>query len=439
MKLNPRWLRNRYGLALTLVFFVGISISSTVAFPFLNVSTSQSKRFGMWLQYLSELYNEDPYEFYQTYFLTPPYFCALEIIFPVWHQQYDNFVSWMDTVAGYADNHPNVQIYVMLALDMGSEQHWNLIRNAVDTWSDHPSIYSVGVNCEHSKLHYPDHFNHAGFVKFQSISTAAGKEFICYYFQNAPDTATKSDFKWIAHVNWPYLGHRRTLYDTFEPDAQQIGISAGLYDYNPEGYPDSDIPNPVETYKETERVGWNRATIRYMLEIGYEHDSTRNCLIFSELGLWDHTEFRNDLWELQQGYDVYLSTSTTDPIPDPTFGSLTDRPIELLEYGAAKQKLLKGESVTIWYTAGYEFDETTFDGSKGILYLNGSEMSWSDTNNRWEYTVSYDTPGTRSFKVSLAVDQEQATTPINSVLSVVTIQWAGVKYTHILPSEGTIL
>jgi hypothetical protein len=436
MNLGLRWKHNRYVLALTLVFFVGIPISSAVAFPFLNVSTSQSKRFGMWLEYLSELYNEDPYEFYQTYFLTPPYFCALEIIFPVWHQQYDNFVSWMDTVASYADNHPNVQIYVMLALDMGSDQHWNLIRNAVDTWSDHPSIYSVGINSEHSKLHYPDHFTYAGFVKFESISTAAGKEFICYYFQNAPDLVTKSDFKWIAHVNWPNEGHRRTLYSTFDSAAQQVGISAGLYDTNPQGYPDPDTPNPVETYKETERVGWNRATIQYMLEIGYEHDDgTRDCLIFSELGLWDHTEFRNDVWELQQGYDVYLATSTADPIPDPGFGGS----IQLLEYGATHQKLLKGESVTIWYTAGYAVEETAFGGSEGTLYLNGSEMSWSHSNNRWEYAVSYNTAGTRSFKVSLAMDQGQATTPNNSALYVITIQWASVKYTHILPSEGTIL
>lgn len=435
MNRSLQWKRNRYALAVTLVFFVGLSISSTVAFPFLNVSTSENRRFGMWLQYLSELHNEDPYEFYQTYFLTPPYFSALEIIFPVWHQQYNNFVSWMDTVASHADSHPNIRIYVMLALDMGSEEHWDLIRNAVDTWSDNPSVYSVGVNCEHSKLHYPQHFNYAGFAKFESISTADGKEFVCYYFQNAPNSATKSDFKWIAHVNWPYRGHRRTLYETFDTDAQQVGISAGLYDRNPEGYPDPDTPNPEETYKETERVGWNRATIRYMLEIGYNHDDrTRNCLIFSELGLWDHTEFRNDVWELQQGYDVYLATSTSNPTPEPEFGT-----IELLEYGATTQKLLKGESVTIWYTAGYEFDESSFDSSKGILYINGSEMSWSDSNNRWEYTASYDTAGTRSFKASLATDQEHAAIPIKSDRYVITIQWADVKYTHVLPSKGAIL
>ncbi|UCH37698.1 MAG: hypothetical protein JSV76_00515 [Candidatus Bathyarchaeota archaeon] len=440
MSCSVQWNRKRVALTFMVLFVVGISISSTMAFPLFNVSTTESKRFGMWLQYLSELHHEEPYEFYQTYFLTPPYFSALEIIFPVWHQQYDNFVSWMDAVATYADNHPTVQIYVMLALDMDSTDHWNRVENCLQHWDDNPSIYSVGVNCEHSKLHFPNSFDHDGFERFQTLSSAYGKQFICYYFQNAPETRTKSDFQWIAHVNWPYLGHRRTLYSTFDPDAQQVGISAGLYDFNPQGYPDPDEPSSSETYKETTRVGWNRATIRYMLEIGYSHDDgSRNCLIFSELGLWDHTEFREDVWELQQGYEVYLATSTTVPIPDPDFDSSTDHPIKLLEYGATDPILLKGESTTIWYTAEHVDDKSPFDGSRGVLYLNGSAMNWSDVNNRWEYTVSYDTAGTRKFKVSLAMDQEHAALPIKRSQYVITIQWVTVKYTQILPTEGTIL
>lgn len=305
---SVQWKRSRVALAFTLIFVVGISISSAIAFPLFNVSTTESKRFGMWLQYLSELHNEDPYEFYQTYFLTPPYFSALEIIFPVWHQQYDNFVSWMDTVANYADSHPTVQIYVMLALDMDSPDHWNRVENCLQHWDDNPSIYSVGVNCEHSKLHFPNSFDHDGFEHFETLSNAYGKQFICYYFQNAPETRTKSDFQWIAHVNWPYRGHRISLNVFFATNTQQVGISAGLYAQNPDSYPDPDEPNPNDAYLETEQVGWSRASIQYMLDIGFTHShEERRCLLFSQLGLWNDGVFRHDIYILSAPYSVIMA------------------------------------------------------------------------------------------------------------------------------------
>jgi hypothetical protein len=265
------------------------------------------------MQWISELQHITPETFYYTYFRTLPYFAALELIYPIWHDTYDAFVIWVNTLAGLADVH-NVEIYVMLALDMDNATHCNRVEYCLQQWDDNPSIYSVGINCEHSHLHFPSSFDHDGFVQFKTLSNSYNKQFICYYFQNAPNSATKSNFKWISHVNWPYRGHRISLNALFATNTQQVGISAGLYDQNPDGYPDPDLPNPGPTYQETEQIGWNRASIQYMLDIGFTHNHTeRRCLLFAQLDLWKDTIFRHDVYTLSASYNI-LMADPHDPV-----------------------------------------------------------------------------------------------------------------------------
>ena len=258
----------------------------------------------MWMQWLSELQSVSVNQFVTSYFMAPPYFAALEIIYPIWHPTYTDFINWVDGVASQVDAYP-VEIYVMIALDMGNQSHWNKLESALMLWQDNPSIYSVGVNCEHSKLHYPNSYSHSGFLTFQTLAHQYDKQFICYYFQNAPSDTVKRDFKWIAHVNWPNLGHRSTMTVAFGHPAQEVGISAGLYNRNPDGYPDPDQPHSDETYMETERVGHNRATIKYMFSSAFTvNHEVRRCIIFSQMQLWNHAVFRGDVQELSEGYEV---------------------------------------------------------------------------------------------------------------------------------------
>jgi hypothetical protein len=262
------------------------------------------KRLGMWMQWLSELQPVSVNRFVQSYFMAPPYFAAVEIIYPIWHPTYNTFIAWIDGVAEQVDAYP-IEIYIMLALDMGDQEHWNKIESALELWQDNPSVYSVGVNCEHSKLHYPQNYGHSGFIQFSDLSHQYGKEFICYYFQNAPSEATKRDFKWIAHVNWPNLGHRSTMTVEFGSPAQEVGISAGLYNRNPDGYPDPDQPHDSLTYTEAERVGYNRASIQYVLDIAFRYGhEERRVIIFSQMDLWDHAGFRSDVEEVSIGYEI---------------------------------------------------------------------------------------------------------------------------------------
>jgi hypothetical protein len=259
------------------------------------------------MQWISELQHITPETFYHTYFRTPPYFGALELIYPIWHDTYPDFMMWVDTLATLVDTH-DVEIYMMLALDMDSIDHWNRVETCLQHWDDNPSIYSVGVNCEHSKLHFPNSFDNDGFEHFETLSNAYGKQFICYYFQNAPETRTKTDFQWIAHVNWPYRGHRISLDAFFAANTQQVGISAGLYDQNPDSYPDPDEPHPNAAHLETEQVGWNRASIQYMLDIGFTHNhAERRCLLFSQLRLWNDSKFRHDIYILSAPYSVIMA------------------------------------------------------------------------------------------------------------------------------------
>jgi hypothetical protein len=279
-----------------------------VVYPPPPMSFGEGKRLGLWLQWLSELQSVNVNEFVQSYFMEPPYFAAVELIMAVWHPSYPTFINWVDGVAVAVDAYP-IEIYIMLAFNMGDQTHWTRIEQALTLWQDNPSIYSVGVNGEHSKLHYPNSYNYAGFTRFSELSHQYDKRFICYYSQNAPDTQSKTDFMWIAHVNWPYLGHRVSLTSSFDGGTQQIGISAGLYDHNPRGYPDPNQPHADPSYSENDWVGYNRASIQYMLQIGFTHDhSERRCLIFAQLGLWNHHVFRSDVQEISEGYDIITAT-----------------------------------------------------------------------------------------------------------------------------------
>jgi hypothetical protein len=278
-----------------------------IVYPPPPTEPQTGKRLGLWLQWLSELQSVPVNEFVQEYFFEEPYFAALELIMAVWHPAYPTFITWVDGVASAVDAYP-IEIYVMLALDMADQNHWNLLESALIQWQDNPSIYSVGVNGEHSKLHYPNSYDYAGFTRFQILTHQYDKRFISYYSQNAPSDAAKRDFQWIAHVNWPFLGHRVSLESSFDSGTWQAGISAGLYDTNPRGYPDPNQPHINPEFTETDWVGYNRASIQYMLQIGFMHDhSERRCLIFAQLGLWNSDVFRSDIREVSEGYEIITS------------------------------------------------------------------------------------------------------------------------------------
>ncbi len=100
--------------------------------------------------------------------------------------------------------------------------------------------------------------------------------------------------------------------------------------------------------------------------------------------------------------------------------------IKIVEGGVSKTQTNLNQEETVWFKAIYEYDAIVFDGTKGTLYVNGSAMTWSSTNNRWEHTYSFQTAGTRTFQVSGVYDKKYALTAINDAVGAQSITWTEV-------------
>jgi hypothetical protein len=87
--------------------------------------------------------------------------------------------------------------------------------------------------------------------------------------------------------------------------------------------------------------------------------------------------------------------------------------IKIVDGGLMKASADLGDNATAWFKAIYQYDNVTFDGAKGNLFVNGSLMLWSPVNSRWEYTYLVNTTGTSAFKLSSVVDNQYGLTKIN--------------------------
>jgi hypothetical protein len=95
--------------------------------------------------------------------------------------------------------------------------------------------------------------------------------------------------------------------------------------------------------------------------------------------------------------------------------------IQITNGGTIKKSSILGETATIWFQALYEYDNDIFDNTNGDLYVNGSKMSWSTTNNRWEYYYTPTAPGSKTFIISKVYDSSYGLTAINDTAGAQTI------------------
>ncbi|MDH5783318.1 MAG: PQQ-binding-like beta-propeller repeat protein [Candidatus Bathyarchaeota archaeon] len=70
------------------------------------------------------------------------------------------------------------------------------------------------------------------------------------------------------------------------------------------------------------------------------------------------------------------------------------------------------EWVTIWFKAAYEYNNEDF---YGLLFVNGSATSYSDTDERWEHRYRATTLGTITFEVTSASDKKYGLKTINDI------------------------
>ena len=77
----------------------------------------------------------------------------------------------------------------------------------------------------------------------------------------------------------------------------------------------------------------------------------------------------------------------------------------------------------LWVKAVYSYDNSSFTGSDGSLFMNSSECTWN--NNRWELTVTQEETGTRNYQVSSVNDSTYGLTSFNDLAGPLTVERAG--------------
>jgi hypothetical protein len=147
---------------------------------------------------------------------------------------------------------------------------------------------------------------------------------------------------------------------------------------------------------------------------------------------FDETEFTGTVKISQPINRVGEQTFRVEEISDSRYGltrfkgnsiEVVFDKIKIISGGAEKNTLQVGETAIIWIKAEYEYDKIQFDASKGTIFLNEEPMSWSSTNNRWEYTESSQNEGVKSYKVTGFVDNTYGLTSISNEITDINIEW----------------
>jgi hypothetical protein len=129
-------------------------------------------------------------------------------------------------------------------------------------------------------------------------------------------------------------------------------------------------------------------------------------------------------------------TDYTQIVPNPSI--IWDQ-IQITSGGTTKESIMLGETATIWFQAKYQYDDTIFDNTNGILYVNDLPMSWSATNSRWEYQYTPATPGTKTFTISSIQEDLYGLTTLNDMAGAQTINVWSTPFVIISNSSITEL
>jgi len=115
-------------------------------------------------------------------------------------------------------------------------------------------------------------------------------------------------------------------------------------------------------------------------------------------------------------------------IPDPII--IWDR-INVTDVAIVDGLVPTGNFQTVWLTVEYEYDSETFDETKGIMYLNGKKMTWSNQNKHWEQTVTSNALGPIRYEATTVDDKTIGLTSINKNGMATTVTWDGIALSKI--------
>ena len=88
-----------------------------------------------------------------------------------------------------------------------------------------------------------------------------------------------------------------------------------------------------------------------------------------------------------------------------------------------------GETTHIYFRIVREYDDSTFDKMKGVVYINGTAAMWDEVNGYWELAASQSSPTRMAYTVSSITDEEFGVSTLNDVVGVQEVVWNGPTVT----------
>jgi len=115
-------------------------------------------------------------------------------------------------------------------------------------------------------------------------------------------------------------------------------------------------------------------------------------------------------------------TSYYQDVANPTI--IWDR-MEVYESGASPERVGSLLNSTVWYKVRYVYDSTQMNGSSGMLYINETACTWSESLDRWEMNVSQHEVGSVSYRVSDLIENRYGINDYTDVAGMVTVHFTG--------------
>ena len=271
-----------------------------------------------------------PFQFFNQYFLTPPYPASLEMMVfgPLNDEQTGGSsntqasINYWSQVAALADKYPAVEMQFMVAFDMSNSSQWTLFQQFVSALSSHTSVYSVGIEGEYAKGKTLPNMQQA-----MSIVHGGGKTFVNYLVD--PSVVPAGGYI-IGHTNFPGgdAGGGTTVceLDLFT-SSPYIGISDGYYSaFN---FPENGTFDSTCQSKST--LGWNQSIVDAVISHALSHPISTRQFVNLAVGfpspqfstfidsagistsqLWDNPTLRSWIWNnTSYSTNFVLSTNGT--------------------------------------------------------------------------------------------------------------------------------
>ncbi len=174
---------------------------------------------------------------FNKYFLEPPYFASLEMIFDD-AGDISGYQKFAQSLAKKAAAYPEIEIFYQLSWSFNSESDWTTVTNFVIAMQGIRSIYSVGMNTEQVCIgdvtiwcaRTPDNRKNQT-DRFLNIVESRGFRMVLNYdggaFLNNATADYRDDYLWLYQANWPSGDSSAIL--NLGTETRRIGNSQGSF------------------------------------------------------------------------------------------------------------------------------------------------------------------------------------------------------------------